>query len=145
MSLQGPEEAHSEEDAAAAAIRRPVKVRNTREMVRTRCYRDGVLTDEGFPLGAVSEHLEDASALVWAGSSRSGPGGAAARRGRAREAYLGRRGRHRRPPAAEVQPLHRQDFLTAHAVHPNAETGELVTGEIAAFITTALVTVQNDN
>ena len=35
------------------------------------------------------------------------------------------------------------DFLTAYAVHLDVKTGELVTGEIAAFVTqTALVTVR---
>ena len=34
-------------------------------MVQTRCYRNGVVDDESFSLGRVSEHLEDESALVW--------------------------------------------------------------------------------
>ena len=34
-------------------------------MPRTRCYREGVLTDEDFPLDEVSEHLAEASAVVW--------------------------------------------------------------------------------
>ncbi|MDX6229228.1 MAG: hypothetical protein QOI76_2618, partial [Frankiales bacterium] len=29
---------------------------------RTRCYRNGVLTDENFPVEDVSEHLEDPDA-----------------------------------------------------------------------------------
>jgi hypothetical protein len=33
---------------------------------RTRCYRDGVLTDEDFPIADVSEHLAHPSAVVWA-------------------------------------------------------------------------------
>ena len=41
------------------------ELQNTQQMVHTRCYRDGVLTDEGFPLKDVSEHLEDPSAMVW--------------------------------------------------------------------------------
>jgi magnesium transporter len=32
---------------------------------RSRCYRNGVLTDSDFPLADVSEHLEDPDAVVW--------------------------------------------------------------------------------
>ena len=39
-------------------------MRNAQQMVRTRCYRDGVLTDSDFSLDDVSEHLKDESAMV---------------------------------------------------------------------------------
>src|SRR5450830_1986847 len=32
---------------------------------RTRCYRDGVVIDENFPLADVSEHLELLDTVVW--------------------------------------------------------------------------------
>jgi magnesium transporter len=32
----------------------------------TRCYRDGILTDEGFPVADLSEHLEEPGTQVWA-------------------------------------------------------------------------------
>ena len=38
---------------------------NTDQTVHTRCYRNGVLDDEGFSLARVSEHLEDES--TWSG------------------------------------------------------------------------------
>src|ERR1700679_2703215 len=34
-------------------------------MPRTRCYRNGILDDEDFPLADVSEHLELEHAVVW--------------------------------------------------------------------------------
>jgi magnesium transporter len=33
-------------------------------MARTRCYRNGVLIDEDFPLADVSEHLDELDTLV---------------------------------------------------------------------------------
>jgi magnesium transporter len=34
-------------------------------VVTTRCYRKGVLQDEGFPVADVSEHLDEADTVVW--------------------------------------------------------------------------------
>ena len=34
-------------------------------MPRTRCYREGALTGEDFPIDQVSDHLNDPSAVVW--------------------------------------------------------------------------------
>ena len=34
-------------------------------MVRTRCYRDGVIVAEGFPIADVSDHLADPQSVVW--------------------------------------------------------------------------------
>jgi magnesium transporter len=34
-------------------------------MVRTRCYRDGVVVAEGFPIADVSDHLADPQSVVW--------------------------------------------------------------------------------
>jgi magnesium transporter len=34
-------------------------------MARTRCYRDGVIVAEGFPIADVSDHLADPQSVVW--------------------------------------------------------------------------------
>lgn len=122
------------------------EVRNTQQMVHTRCYREGALTDEGFSLGAVSEHLKDASAVVWVDlcaphladlqlvADELGLHSLAVE-----QATSGRQ----RPKFNQYSG---HDFLTAYAVQLDIESGELVTGEIAAFITSsALVTVRKDN
>jgi magnesium transporter len=115
-------------------------------MSHTRCYRGGVLTDEDFPITEVSEHLGDASALVWVdlcapdledlqqvadelGLHRLAVEDAAQGRQRPKfDRYAG------------------HDFLSAYSVQLDVESGRLVTGEIAAFITSkALVTVRRDN
>ena len=119
---------------------------NTQEMVYTRCYRNGVLDDQDFSLGVVSEHLDDESAVVWIDlcapdlaelqlvADELGLNALAVE-----DATTGRQ----RP---KFNRFAGHDFLTAYAVRLDRETGELVTGEIAAFITpSALVTVRKDN
>ena len=115
-------------------------------MARTRCYRNGVLTDEDFSLDNVSEHLEHDSAVVWVDlcapdledlqlvADELGLHTLAVE-----DATSGRE-----RPKFDRYTGH--DFLTAYAVRLDVESGELVTGEIAAFITsTALVTVRKDD
>lgn len=115
-------------------------------MVHTRCYRNGLLDDEGFSLDAVSEHFSDESAVVWIDlfapelaelqlvADELGLHSLAVE-----DATSGRQ----RPKFSRYTG---HDFLTVYAVQLNAKTGELVTGEIAAFITSsALVTVRKDN
>ncbi|MCW2766495.1 MAG: Mg2 transporter protein CorA family protein [Nocardioides sp.] len=115
-------------------------------MPHTRCYRNGVLTDEDFPLEDVSEHLGGGSTVVWVDltapdlehlqlvADELGLHTLAvedATRGRQRPKFTRYTG---------------HDFLTAYSVTLDVESGELVTGEIAAFITSrALVTVRKDD
>ena len=119
---------------------------NTEQMPRTRCYRLGVLTDEGFSLDDVSDHLRDESSVVWVDlcapdledlqlvADELGLHTLAVE-----DATSGRQ-----RPKFDRYAGH--DFLTAYAVHLDVTTGVLVTGEIAAFITpSALVTVRKDD
>ena len=115
-------------------------------MTRTRCYRMGVLTDEGFSLDDVSEHLEQESAVVWVDlcapdleDLRLVADELGLHTLAVEDATSGRQ-----RPKFDRYAGH--DFLTAYAVHLDARTGELVTGEIAVFITSsALVTVRKDD
>ncbi|WP_447924652.1 magnesium transporter CorA family protein [Georgenia muralis] len=115
-------------------------------MARTRSYVGGVLTDKDFPLDNVSEHLGRPSAVVWV--DLCAPDVEELR------VVSDELGLHllavedatteRQRPKFDRYTGH--DFLTAYAVHLDVTTGELVTGEIAAFITpTALVTVRKDD
>jgi magnesium transporter len=113
---------------------------------RTRCYRGGVLTDEDFPISEVSEHLEDSAALVWidlCGPDLDELQQVADELGLHRLAVEdAAQGRQR--PKFDRYAGH--DFLSAYSVRLDVESGELVTGEIAAFITpSALVTVRLDD
>ncbi|MCW2791850.1 MAG: magnesium transporter [Nocardioides sp.] len=115
-------------------------------MPHTRCYRDGVLTDEDFPIADVSEHLADTSAVVWVDLSAEDLDDLqlvgdelGLHRLAVEDAAQGRQ----RP---KVDRYEGHDFLNAYSVRLDVESGRLVTGEISAFITpTALVTVRRDD
>jgi magnesium transporter len=112
-------------------------------MARTRCYRKGVLTDEGFSLDDVSEHLQEETALVWV--DLFDPDEAALQLvsdelGLHTLAIQDATSGNQRP---KFERYTGHDFLTVYSVHLERKTGGLVTGEIAAFVTTnALVTVR---
>jgi magnesium transporter len=115
-------------------------------MTHTRCYRDGVLSDEGFPLEDVSEHLAEESSLVWVdlcGPDQKDLQLVADELGlhtlAVQDAMTGRQ----RPKFARYAG---HDFLTTSSVKLDPESGELKPAEIAAFITpSALVTVRQDD
>lgn len=115
-------------------------------MARTRCYREGVLTDEDFPIDDVSGHLTDPSAVVWVDLDAEDLEGLqlvgdelGLHRLAVEDAAQGRQ----RP---KLDRYEGHDFLNAYSVRLDVESGQLVTGEISAFITpTALVTVRRDD
>ena len=132
---------------AALYARHGGLMRDTQRMARTRCYRDGVLTDEDFPLDDVSEHLEDESAMVWVDLLRAGPGATCSS---SPTSSACTRSPSRTPPAvASGRSSTATRATTSSPRTPCTSTpraGELVTGEIAAFITpSALVTVRKDD
>lgn len=109
-------------------------------MVRTRCYRDGVLTDSDFSLDDVSEHLK--TCPRWCGwicavedlqlvADELGLHSLAVKNATNR----------RQPRKSNRSSGH--DFLTVYAVHLDVKTGELVTGEIAAFSETQTTRTSN--
>ncbi|GAA2170011.1 magnesium transporter CorA family protein [Pedococcus bigeumensis] len=115
-------------------------------MPRTRCYRDGALTGEDFPIDEVSDHLKDPTALVWVDlcapdleelqlvANELGLHALAVE-----DAAQGRQ----RP---KLDRYSGHDFLSAYSVCLDVDSGQLVTGEIHAFITpTALITVRRDD
>ena len=131
--------------AGPAFATRPRSSGRARQITRSRCYRQGVLTCEGFSLADVSEHLDESS-VVWVDLCAPGP--------KDLEVLAEELGLHtlaveaatsgRQRPKFDRFPGH--DFVNAYAVRLDVTTGELVTGEIAAFITpNALVTVRKDD
>jgi magnesium transporter len=112
-------------------------------MALTRCYHNGDLIDEGFPVEKVSDHLAEEDTVVWFDLCEPS------------EEDLGaiseELGLH--PVAVEdaIQPHERAKldhypthlFLTAYSTSLNDTTGALQTDEVAAFILPrALVTVR---
>ena len=115
-------------------------------MVRTRCYRDGVLIDRDFSLADVSEHVDREHAVVWIDLCPPHTEDL--------QLVADELGLHSLAVDAATSGRQRpkfdrfagHDFMTAYAVRLDVESGELVTSEIAAFVTpTALVTVRNDD
>ena len=114
-------------------------------MVRTRLYRAGKLVLEDFPPADISEHLNDPSACVWLDYCFPTEQDLATiveefqLHPLAVEDAINE---HQRPK------LDRYDthlFMSAYAVALDAQSGELHTSEIAAFVThRALITVRKD-
>jgi magnesium transporter len=114
-------------------------------VVRTRCYGSGAVVDQDFSLAEVDTHLSAANTVVWIdlfAPSLEDLQAVAEELGlhslAVEDAVTGRQ----RPKFARFEG---HDFLTAYAVRLDIDSGELVTAEIAAFVTAnALVTVRMD-
>jgi magnesium transporter len=113
---------------------------------RTRCYRNGKLCREGFPVGEVSEHLAEEDAVVWFdlctddGDNLSLLQDELGLHDLAMDDVV----KQGQRPKIEHYPNHL--FLVSHVLTTDAETGVLTAHEVGAFITTrALVTVHADH
>ena len=105
-------------------------------MPRTRCYRDGALTDEDFPFGQVSEHLADESAVVWVDLFAPDL--------EELQLVADELGLHRLAVEDAAQGRQRPKFdryagqtSSVPTRRLDVDSGQLVTGEIHAFITSA--------
>jgi magnesium transporter len=115
------------------------------ESARTRVYRDGVLTDEGFPVADVSDHARDPGTIVWVdlcGPSKEQLHELADELGLHELAVEDALSDHQRPKLDHYQS---HLFLATHAVRVDAVENRLATTEIDAFIgDTWLITVRKD-
>jgi magnesium transporter len=113
---------------------------------RTRLYQHGVLKLEGFPVADISDYLADPASVVWLDlrdpdehdlavlSEEFGLHPVAVE-----DALMP----HERP---KLDRYRSHLFLTAYSARLDQATGELVTGELAAFITSrALITIRKDD
>jgi magnesium transporter len=114
-------------------------------MARTRLYRDGELVREDFPVEDISEYVAEDRACVWldyCAPSESELATIAEELQLHPLAVEDAVNEHQRPK------LDRYDthlFLSAYEVELDAESGQLRTSEIGAFITkNALVTIRKD-
>jgi len=134
-------------DPGAAAAASICQSSSTKCQARTRAYRDGKLTAEGFPVAEISDYLdEDEHTVIWLDLRDPDSHDLA---------VLGEEfGLH---PLAVEDAVHEHErtkldryegylFLTAYAVHLDQQTGQLATSEVSAFITPrALITVRKDD
>jgi magnesium transporter len=131
------------ETVATAAI---AQSSPTRCQARNRLYRNGVLELEGFPVGDISEHIVDESAVIWLDLRDPTPEDL--------QVLSAEFGLH---PVAVEDALHKHErakldryrshlFLLAYGVHLDTGSGQLQTSELAAFILPrALITVRKDD
>ncbi len=118
----------------------------TKCQARTRLYRHGKLVSEGFPVAEISDHLADEEVVIWLDLRDPD---------RADLAVL--RDEFGLHPLAIEDAVHERErpkldryrshlFMTAYGARLDNESGELVTSELAAFITQrALITVRKDD
>lgn len=116
-------------------------------MARTRCYRDGVLADQDFPLTQVTLHLRQPDTLVWIHLASAGGGGELAQLADElglHELAVEDATNPRQRPKLDLYPDHL--FLSAYAVEFEPRSAGLRTREIAAFVTSrTLITVSKDD
>ena len=134
----------SDPDSVAAAS--VCEVTPTRCRARTRLYRDGVLEREGFPVAEISDHLADDAVVIWLDlhdPDRSDLAVLSDEFGLHSVAIENAVNRGQRPKVDRYQSYL---FLNAYGAQLDAGTGELVTSELAAFVTArALITVRKDD
>ena len=122
------------------------KVSPTRCQARTRLYRGGTLELEGFPVADISDYLADASVTIWLdllAPDRDDLAVLSDEFGLHPLAIEDAVYEHERP---KLDRYGSHLFLTAYGARLDADTGELATSEIAAFITSqALITVRQDH
>ncbi len=115
-------------------------------MTVTRCYRGGILVDEGFSLDLLDEHLAEEHTILWVDLFQPTPQQLQTVADELSLHSLAVEDAATGQQRPKLNRYENHDFLSAYAVGLDAETGELRTSEIAAFITpTALVTVRRDD
>jgi magnesium transporter len=128
---------------AASAI---CEITSTRCQARTRLYRDGRLELEGFPVSEISEYLADEAVTIWLDLRDPDHDDLAVLSeefGLHPLAVEDAEQEHQRP---KLDRYRTHLFLNAYGARLDTSTGELVTSELAAFITArALITVRKDD
>jgi magnesium transporter len=128
---------------AASAI---CVVTPTRCQARTRLYRDGRVELEGFPVAEISDHLVDEAVTIWLDlrdPDRDDLEVLSEEFGLHPLAVEDAVQEHQRP---KLDRYRTHLFLNAYGARLDVGTGELVTSELAAFVTKrALITVRKDD
>jgi magnesium transporter len=131
------------DSVAAASI---CELSPTRCRARTRLYRDGVLERQGFPVAEISDYMADDAVVIWLDlhdPDRSDLAVLSDEFGLHAVAIENAVNRGQRPKIDRYQSYL---FLNAYGAQLEAGTGELVTSELAAFVTArALITVRKDD
>jgi len=133
-------------DPATVAASAICDVTPTKCQARTRLYRDGRLESEGFPVAEISDHLADETVTIWLDLRDPDHDDLAVLSeefGLHPLAVEDAEQEHQRP---KLDRYRTHLFLNAYGARLDTGTGELVTSELAAFITArALITVRKDD
>src|SRR6266496_1678059 len=134
---------HDPDTVARSAIS---EVTPTKCQARTRLYRHGNLILEGFPVAEISDHLADEAVTIWLDLRDPDHGDLSVLSeefGLHPLAVEDAVQEHQRPKLDRYQT---HLFLNAYGARLDAETGQLATSELAAFVTArALITVRKDD
>ena len=122
------------------------EVTPTRCQARTRLYRDGTLELEGFPVAEISDHLADEAVTIWLDlrdPDHDDLSVLSEEFGLHPLAVEDAVQEHQRP---KLDRYRSHLFLNAYGARLDIGTGQLVTSELAAFVTArALITVRKDD
>ena len=111
----------------------------------TRVYRDGVVVAEGFPVEDVSEHLADPGNVVWLDLEDPDRDDLAVLTEELGLHHLAVEDAVNDRQRPKIDRYSDHLFLNTYVVRLDAGSGELTTGEIAAFVMPqALVTIRKD-
>jgi magnesium transporter len=123
-----------------------VSGKDDRPVHRTRVWRNGTLEKEGFPAAEISDYLQQDDTLVWLDLCAPGPDDLkliTEELGLDQHAVEDAVSEHER---AKLDRYAGHLFLNVYATRLDAESGELTTVEVSAFITDrALVTVRQSD
>jgi magnesium transporter len=115
-------------------------------MALTRLYKDGNLELKDFPVQDISDHLEDPASMVWLDLCRPGPEDfdmIQEEFGLHELALEDARHEHQRP---RLDHYRSHQFISAYATAIDPGTAELITSEIAIFVTEqAVITIRTDD
>ena len=118
----------------------------TKCQARTRLYRDGRLEREGFPVAEISDHLADEAVTIWLDlrdPDRQDLAVLSEEFGLHPLAVEDAVHEHQRP---KLDRYRTHLFVSAYGARLEVGPGELVTSELAAFVTErALITVRKDD
>jgi len=115
-------------------------------MVRTRCYRDGAIHAEGFPVADVSEYLADPRNTVWFDVCEPDPKDLEVIREELGLHALAVEDALHSGQRPKLDQYAEHEFLVAYSTDLDPESQELRGHEVGVFLTkTALVTVRADD
>ena len=143
----GPQDSEPQDQEPQLKVASAISVSSpTQCLARTRLYRDGQLELEGFPVSDISDYLPDESVTVWLDLSAPTPDDLAVLSEEFGLHQLAVEDALHHGQRSKLDRYRTHLFLSAYWARFDADSGELATSELSAFITSrALITVREDD